>query len=405
MNSLPPSNGIMLKILMLAPTPYFSDRGCHVRIYEEARALVALGHEVCIVTYHLGRDMPGVKVVRIPQVPWYNKLEAGPSWHKPYLDFLLLLKAYNTARIFCPDIIHAHLHEGALIGCFLKLILRLPLLFDYQGSLSGESLNHGFFSDKSFLHRIFTGIELSIDRCADAIVTSSGEGRNELIREFGQLPEKVTTLIDGVDTDVFCPCSRWQARQKLNIPEKSKVVVYLGLFNQYQGVDLLFDAIPIIRDKVPGVHFLLMGFPDEEYRRKATEMGIDDVITFTGRVPYDVAPLYLSAGDIAVSPKLARTEANGKLFNYMACGLPTVVFDGPVNHEILGDQGIYADYGSAASLAGCIVATLQDEGLTENIGQLSRRRAIQMHSWSTRIHQLVLSYKKLISSHNWKNDS
>ena len=75
-----------LRVLMIAPTPYFADRGCHVRIYEEARALTKLGHEVCIVTYHLGRDMPGVRVVRTPAVPWYGKLEAGPSWHKPYLD-------------------------------------------------------------------------------------------------------------------------------------------------------------------------------------------------------------------------------------------------------------------------------------------------------------------------------
>jgi glycosyltransferase involved in cell wall biosynthesis len=384
---------------MLAPTPYFSDRGCHVRIYEEARALVALGHEVCIVTYHLGRDMPGVKVVRIPQIPWYKKLEAGPSWHKPYLDILLLFKAYRAARLFSPDIIHAHLHEGALIGYLLKRILRLPLLFDYQGSLSGESINHGFMRDKSLLHRIFTGIERTINRCADAIVTSSGEGRLELIREFGLMPEKVTTLIDGVDTEIFRPCSRQQARQKLNIPENSKVVVYLGLFNQYQGIDLLFDAILIVRDKMPGVMFLLMGFPDEDYRRKACEMGIDDVIAFTGRVPYDLAPLYLSAGDIAVSPKLARTEANGKLFNYMACGLPTVAFDGPINREILGEYGVYADYGSESSLAACIVDTLQDDGLIEHIGRLSRRRAIQLHSWDARIRQLVGGYNKLLSLH------
>src|SRR5665647_3537086 len=90
---------------MIAPTPYFADRGCHVRIYEEARALTKLGHEVCIVTYHLGRDMPGVRVVRTAVVPWYSKLEAGPSWHKPYLDLLLLWKAVTEARSFHPHLI------------------------------------------------------------------------------------------------------------------------------------------------------------------------------------------------------------------------------------------------------------------------------------------------------------
>src|ERR1035437_2730107 len=144
---------------MIAPTPYFSDRGCHVRIYEEARALTKLGHEVCIVTYHLGRDMPGVRVVRTPKIPWYNKLEAGPSWHKPYLDILLLCKSIIEIRSFRPHLIHAHLHEGALIGSVLKSLFDIPLLFDYQGSLSGESLNHGFYRETSFLMKLFKGLE------------------------------------------------------------------------------------------------------------------------------------------------------------------------------------------------------------------------------------------------------
>lgn len=381
---------------MLAPTPYFSDRGCHVRIYEEAKALTALGHRVCIVTYHLGRDMPGVEVIRIPGIPWYNKLEAGPSWHKPYLDVLLMLKAYNIARTFRPDIIHAHLHEGALVGYLLKLVLRLPLLFDYQGSLSGESLNHGFFRDGSLLHRIFRGLERAINNFADGIVTSSGEGRSELIREFGMSPGKVTTLIDGVDTDYFRPCDKPSARSRLGVPLDSKVVVFLGLFNQYQGVDLLLEAIPLVKKRIPDVHFLLMGYPDAEYRRMASGLGISDLITFTGRVPYDSASFYLGAGDVAVSPKLARTEANGKLFNYMACGLPTVAFDSVINREILGDCAAYADYGSAGSLADSVITLLEDEARASLLGMRSRQRSEEVHCWSTRIAQLVDLYRRMI---------
>src|SRR5690242_339320 len=104
-----------LRILMVAPTPYFADRGCHVRIYEEARALKSSGHDVRIVTYHLGRDMPGIPVIRIPTIPWYSRLEAGPSWHKLYLDALLMCKALPLVFRFRPHIIHAHLHEGAFV--------------------------------------------------------------------------------------------------------------------------------------------------------------------------------------------------------------------------------------------------------------------------------------------------
>jgi len=381
---------------MLAPTPYFSDRGCHVRIYEEAMALTRLGHEVCIVTYHLGRDMPGVSVVRIPNIPWYKKLEAGPSWQKPFLDLLLLFKAFKTASSFRPHLIHAHLHEGTLLGYVLKRILRLPLLFDYQGSLSGESLNHGFFRDRSLLQRLFVKLERAIDHCADFIITSSTGGRSELIRDWGIAPERVSALIDGVDTDIFKPCSRSEARRELKIPEEARVVVYLGLFSRYQGVDILLDAIVHVRREIAGVHFLLMGFPDEDYRRLAREIGVDDIVTFTGRVPYHLAPLYLSAGDIAVSPKLARTEANGKLFNYMACGLPTVLFDGEVNREIFADNGIYAEYGDVNSLAVCIATTLNDKALLAELAQRGRKMAVELHSWDARASELDGIYQHLL---------
>ena len=384
-----------LRVLMIAPTPYFSDRGCHVRIYEEARALTKLGHEVCIVTYHLGRDMPGVRVVRIPPVSWYGKLEAGPSWHKPYLDILLLWKALLELRFFRPHLIHAHLHEGALIGSVLKCIFRIPLLFDYQGSLSGESLNHGFFREGSLLLKLFKGVEYFIDRRADLIVTSSDCGREELVREWGIAPEKVVNLIDGVDTDVFCPCSRSEARRELGISDDVRLVVYLGLFNHYQGVDLLLDVIGRVKGAAPDVRFLLMGFPDAEYRRKAREMGIDDIITFTGRVPYDRAPLYLSAGDLAVSPKLTLTEANGKLFNYMACGLPTVVFDNQINREILGGEGIYVEHGNAPQMADTIIATLYDDERMISLSKQVRERAITIHSWNARSRQLESVYRML----------
>ncbi len=386
-----------LRVLMIAPTPYFSDRGCHVRIYEEARAMTKLGHEVCIVTYHLGRDMPGVRVVRTPRIPWYNKLEAGPSWHKPYLDMLLLWKSLAVTRSFRPHLIHAHLHEGALIGSVLKFLTRIPLLFDYQGSLTGETLNHGFFQKRSPLTKIFTWIEQFINRRADVIITSSNQGRQELIHDWGISPKRVTNLIDGVDTEMFHPYPQSEARRELGIPDNVKLVVFLGLFNRYQGVDLLLDAISLIKTRSSDVRFLLMGFPDEAYRVRAKEMGIDNIIIFTGRIQYDRAAFFLSAGDLAVSPKLAQTEANGKLFNYMACGLPTVAFDSHINREILDDTGIYVEHGNTAALADAIVVSLSDSEGMVSLSKKVRDRAIAMHSWNSRSRQLESVYRTLLT--------
>ncbi|GFE62737.1 glycoside hydrolase [Geobacter sp. AOG2] len=383
---------------MVAPTPYFADRGCHVRIYEEARALRSLGHDVRIVTYHIGRDLPGIPVTRIPRIPWYNRLEAGPSWHKLYLDLLLLAKAASLSLSFRPQIIHAHLHEGAGIGWLLKLATRAPLVFDYQGSLSGECIDHGFFKADSRVARIFRRVERFINDRADRIVTSSGAGYSDLRDAWGVPPERMVPVMDGVDTDRFCPRDRNEARTRLGIDPHVPVVAYLGLMNAYQGTDLLLDAIGLL--KARGVHarFLIMGFPHERYRAEAEARGIGDLITFTGKVDYSDAPLFLSAADLAVSPKLSLTEANGKLFNYMACALPVVVFDTPVNREILGATGSYARLGDAADFAERIAALLADREGLQGQGERVRARAVGEHSWQARGTLLTQVYRAVVGT-------
>ncbi|MCG8347519.1 MAG: glycosyltransferase, partial [Chloroflexales bacterium] len=126
------------KILMVAPTPYFSDRGCHVQIFEVARSQRINGNDVHIVTYHLGRDIGDIPTHRTLHIPWYKKRSAGPSLHKLYLDILLMAKTLRVAIRFRPDILHAHLHEGAALTIPIARMLGIPIVLDLQGSLTGE---------------------------------------------------------------------------------------------------------------------------------------------------------------------------------------------------------------------------------------------------------------------------
>jgi len=397
-NAVPcPLSLVPLRILMIAPTPYFSDRGCHVRIFEEAKALIARGHQVRIVSYHLGRDLEPVPVDRIPALPWYRKQEAGPSWHKPYLDLLLLCKAMAVARRFKPNLIHGHLHEGALIGWAVARFRKIPLLFDYQGSLCGESLNHGFFRKGSFQHRLFNWIEGKIQCLADLIITSSTPAVQELATVWKQDAGRVIALPDGVDTAVFRHYSRKDARQQLGLDEEVPVIIYLGLLNRYQGVDLLLQAAKVLIQQGRMFHLVLMGYPDQLYRQKADELNIASFITFTGLVDYARAPQMLAAGDLAVSPKISDTEANGKLLNYMACGLPVVAFETPVNRELLGSDGIYAAFGDVEDLASCMATALGDREQLRQRGRRLRQRAVDLHGWECRTQELTSIYQRLLA--------
>lgn len=382
-----------LRILMLAPTPFFADRGCHVRILEEARALQRRGHQVLVVTYHLGRDLPDIATVRTPRIPWYRKLAAGPSWHKPYLDLLLFFSAWRAARAFRPDILHAHLHEGAFVAAFLKPLLRRPLLFDCQGSLCGELLDHNFFRRGSLLHRLFAALEGWITRRADAIVTSSTATAEALMRDFPAVAERVRALPDAVDVEAFSPAPRSaELARKLGLPAGKTIIAYLGALTTYQGVDLLLEAIARLRRRRSDFHLLLMGYPEVEYRRQVETLGIGEVVTLPGRIDYRRAAEYLALADLAVSPKLSTSEANGKLLNYMACGLPCVAFDNRINRELLGEFGSYARRGDADELLVRLEELLDDGAGRIERGRQLRARVVAVHSWSARIATLESVY-------------
>ncbi|MHB1006942.1 MAG: glycosyltransferase family 4 protein [Chloroflexota bacterium] len=400
-----PTGARSFRVLKIAPTSFFADYGCHVRILEETLALQGLGSRVTICTYRSGRDLPDIDIRRSLGLPRHNAIQVGSSPYRLYFDAVLAAHSLLASVRVRPDIVHAHLHEGALIGGVLSRLWRVPLVFDFQGSLTSEMCDHGFLnlSQQSRLYGPLRWLEMQINNMADVVLTSSHNAANLLVRDFGYPRQKVYPLPDCVNTDRFGP--RWEIseaekaalRAGLGIPRDHKLIVYLGLLAEYQGSGHLLQAAAQLMSRHPDLHLLMMGFPGQaRYSLYAQQLGISDHVTFTGRVPYDEAPRYLALGDVAVSPKMSETEGNGKLLNYMAVGLPTVTFDTPVSHEILGDLGIYARTGDAEALAANLELLLyEDAEAADELSRLLRRRAVDEFSWFEAGKRLISIYESL----------
>ncbi len=398
------------RVLMIAPTSFFSDYGCHVRILEEVRSLQALGHHVTVVTYRQGASVPGLDIRRTLPIPWRHGYEVGSSRHKIAFDGLLAMKTLELLSRERFDIIHAHLHEGALIGKVLGKLWNIPVVFDFQGSMTAEMIDHGFLNPRGRWYRLALALERWITTSMPMILTSSQHARQLLLSEFRCRPERVRCLPDGVNARIFVPRTHYPPKQladhrrALGIPPDRKVIVYLGLLAEYQGVSLLLEALRRIVQQRRDVHLLLMGFPNLElYQDKASRLGVADHVTFTGRVPYAQAPIHLALGDVAVSPKLSLTEGAGKLLNYMAVGLPTVAFNTPVAREYLGDAGLYATPGDVVQLAERLCEALfpssQDAARMQSLGARLRERAMGKFSWDAAGREIVQVYEHVIHEH------
>jgi glycosyltransferase involved in cell wall biosynthesis len=394
-----------LRLLLLAPTGFFADYGCHVRIRGQAEALQACGHQVLLCTYPGGRDVPGLPTVRPPLWPRKQEMPVGSSWLKLILDLALAPTALAAALRFRPDVIHAYLHEGALIGSALARLLRCPLVFDYQGSLTEEMLDHRFISTRSPMLPLLRRLEQHINLRPGALLASSHHAARLLTQEHGLPAHMVRTLPDSVDPDRFRPPldSELPAlatlRQDLAIPATKRLVVYLGLLAEYQGIDLLLQAARILVQEAPHLqpHLLVMGFPFvDHYRRMAATLGLAGHVTFTGKVAYEEAPRYLALGQVAVAPKLSATEGSGKLLSYMAMALPVAAFDTPVHREYLGDMGVYAPPGDAAALASALLSLLGEPADGARRGRALRQSAINRYSWSHAAAEIEAVYRQVL---------
>lgn len=388
---------------MIAPTSFFFDYGCHVRILEEANALLSLGHQVRIVTYYLGRDWPGLDIARCAPTPWHSDYEVGSSRHKIVFDVLLSWKALVETLRWRPHLIHGHLHEGALIGKVLAMLTHVPLVFDFQGSLTGEMLDHHFISPDSTWYYWWRRLEERIVEMPDVIVTSTTHSKTILAEEFGRT-EGVVTLSDCANLDFFRPdCitdqERRTQRAAFGIPEDRVVVVYLGLLTDYQGIPQLIQAAAQLRAEDIPVSFLVMGFPSEkEYQAQAYAAGLTPQdIVFTGKSAYELAPSRLALGDIAIAPKLSATEGSGKILNYMASALPVVTYDNHVSREYLGALGVYAapagDVPALREALHSVIAMAPQE--RRDLGLRLRQRIADQFSWQQSGQQIMDIYNKL----------
>lgn len=391
---------------MIAPTPFFSDRGTHIRILEEALALERRGFVVAIATYHIGQNLPEplakkIEVRRIRRLLfWYKKLEAGPDWQKIILDLMLVRKVFFLARTTRPDILHGHLHEGVLIGWIVQKALfwrRMKLVADFHGSLTKEMVSHAYLRT-GFLRRLFERVETVVDNLGDMAVTSSWKNTKEIaaIRK----KNAPITVPDGVGTDhdESIEFPRPALRRKYGIAEDALVVTYTGALVANKGIRHFVNAIPAILAGDPRAHVVVAGFPWNEVAPYFEGQPWMDRVTPITPLPYFSLHEILAMSDVGIDPKEEGVgQASGKMLQYMGAGLPVVCFDTENNRKYLAEGGEYAHELSGQGLVDATLRLLRDPELRKRKGAANRARAKEKFSWDRTGEILADVYVKVMA--------
>ncbi len=380
-----------MKILMLAPEPFFQPRGTPISVYQRIKALSDLGHDVDLVTYHLGEDkeIKNLKISRIPNVFFIKKIKIGPSLKKIPLDFLLFLKASRMLLRNKYDLIFSH-EEGALFGVILSKISGIPHIYDMHSSLP-QQLENFDFSRSKLLKRVFLGMERFILKNSSAIIVICLDLLKQV--EQGGYADKAILLENFIDFDTR-EFSAEEIRQKRKefASEDKKIVLYAGNFQPYQGIPLLLEAASqIIDDRVV---FVLVGESPaavERERDKAQELGIAGKVFFTGQVPPSQMPLFISLADVLVSPRLSGTNTPLKIYSFLKSGKPVVATNLWTHTQVLSDQISVLVEPDAECMAEGISFALFDQRAQER-ANFAKEKAARDYTYSRykeRINQVL----------------
>jgi glycosyltransferase involved in cell wall biosynthesis len=235
-------------------------------------------------------------------------------------------------------------------------------------------------------------------RAADRVISTNESYKAIAVRRGGHDPAHVTVVRSGPDTQQMRPIYPEHPR-----PEDTVELVYLGIMGPQDGVDqalLVIDELVNKRGRT-NVRATLMGFGDslEDLKSQSSSLGLDDHVTFTGRVDKVAIAEYLSRADIGLGPDL-KTPLNdlstmNKTMEYMAYGLPSVAFD-LVETRISGaDTVLYAPSGDIEAFADQVEALIDDPGLRVELGERARARVAELLDWRPQAEAYVGVFDEL----------
>lgn len=350
---------------MLAPEPFFQPRGTPISVYFRLQALADLGHEVDLVTYHLGEDrnFRNLRIHRIPSLFFVKKIKVGPSFTKILLDFLLLCKSIRLLMSKSYDLIFTH-EEASWFGAVLAKIKKIPHLYDMHSSLP-QQLENFRFSRSKMLKKIFAALERYVLRNSQSIIVICLDLLHKL--ETERVSHKATLIENFLDFDHpgYTANQIKQERSKYASPEE-KIVLYSGNFESYQGIPLFLKACALVGEK-PVVFLLVGGNPKhvEEMKKKASELKISDRVFFTGQVTPSEVPLYIAMADVLVSPRTAGTNTPLKIYSFLKSGKPVVATNLWTHSQVLSKKISVLTEPNPESFVQGILFALYDEEASE----------------------------------------
>ncbi|NNF27485.1 MAG: glycosyltransferase [Gemmatimonadetes bacterium] len=367
-----------MKVLFLAPQPYFIDRGTPIDVDIMARALSDHGHQVDLVCYPDGRERnyDGLTVHRVRAPNWLRGSPPGFSLRKVGLDLLMAPLAFRLARRGQYDVVHAG-EEAVFLAMALKRVFGLPYVYDMDSSIAQQLVEQmGALGPLASVFDWFEGRAIRGALAAAPVCNALAELAHAQRAAF------VETLHDISQLENPTRAATGFLRERLGID--TPILMYVGNLQPYQGVDLLLDSCAVALGSGTRFDLVIAGGNDkdiERYRGRAKELGIDRRIHFLGPWPVDELDVLLAEADILTAPRIKGVNTPMKVFPYMHTGKPVLVTDLKTHSQILDSSVAVLAPPEPEGFGREISRLVEDEGLRDRIGRRGHEFVEKGHTY------------------------
>jgi glycosyltransferase involved in cell wall biosynthesis len=373
-----------MKLHYIANARMPSEKAHGIQIAKMCEAFVERGVDLVLVVparkseqkslkefYALRQDM---KIITLPALDWYTAGRVG--YNLSTLSFMLSCAWYLLTRVNRGDIVYTvdldHLAYGVLT------LTRAPVFSEMHGGKPDTSLHRSLFK-----------------KLAGVIATNSIT-KEQLKKTFGLPEERFITEPNGVDFSVFTPMTEIAARERLQLPQKGKLALYIGRFFDWKGLGILPDAAKLLPNDIS---IGLVGGTEEEFARVAGKKA--ERLTFFGSKPYAEMPLWEAAADTLVVLGTHQDEQSWnytspmKVFEYMAMKRPIVASRTPALQNILSAEECYFyEPDNALDLARAIAeAASGDDSRTSRAYE-----RVRQYAWDLRAERILAFIKNRITA-------
>jgi len=379
-----------MKILLVAPHPFFQERGTPIAVRLLLETLSEFGHEVDLLTYNEGQDIEvnQLTIYRIPNFSFLQKIGIGFSFKKVIADIFIIIKMFSLLRNREYEVIHA-VEESIFPAALFNKIFKRKLVYDMDSSMADQLIEK--WSGLNKIHGVLDSFEKWAAKNSTAVIPVCRYLADKIISY------KSNVKIQILEDIAFEPDSSVNNKENIRelFEEKELIGLYIGNLEHYQGIDLLLEGIAKLKTKVDFGIALVGG--DEEsilkYKNKAKNIGVLNKVKFLGRRSLNQLPFLLEQADMLFSPRTKGKNTPMKVYSYLASGIPVMATNIGSHTQAMSSKEVKLFDANPDSFAKAFTELLENEDERKKLGLAGKKLAEENYSLSSYQTKLSNIYK------------